>query len=105
MAVTVSTRREKQEPDAGDQPNRPGHCWSGYVRRTYAREAIRKQEPEPLPVEPPCAGLRTGLLPYRRQIRTTLADMDCVCAHLNSQSHLANHVACMGSKPQAFSVL
>ena len=67
-----------------------------------------------------------SLLAHRRQIRTTamrhlsrhanafaqrrmrmnrLADIHCAHIHFNRLRYLANHVACAGSKPQAFSVL
>ena len=66
-----------------------------------------------------------SLLAHRQQIRTTpmrhlsshantsaergvrmncLADIDCVCSHLDSQTNFTNHFGCVGSKPQAFSV-
>ena len=66
-----------------------------------------------------------SLLAHRQQIRTTpmrhlssyantsaergvrmncLADIDCVCSHLDSPTHFTNHFGCVGSKPQAFFV-
>ena len=33
-----------------------------------------------------------------------LADIDCVCSHLDSPTHFTNHFGCVGSKPQAFFV-